>query len=136
MAEHIPNKYTEWGLTLLRIVTGFLFMPHGAQKLLGWFGGMGPSGPTASFPGLLWFAAVLEFFGGLGILLGVLTRPIAFVLSGFMAVAYFIAHAPRGFWPLLNRGETAVLYCFIYLLLAAAGGGPYTVERLWQKQAG
>jgi putative oxidoreductase len=135
MAQHITSKYTEGALTLLRIVTGFLLMPHGAQKLFGWFGGLGGSGASAPFPGLLWFAAVLEFFGGLGILLGVFTRPIAFVLSGQMAVAYFMAHASRGFWPLLNRGELAVLYCFIFLLLAAAGGGPYTVERLWQKQA-
>jgi putative oxidoreductase len=78
----------------------------------------------------------LEFFGGLGILLGVFTRPIAFVLSGFMAAAYFMGHAPKGFWPLLNRGELAVLYCFIFFLLAAAGGGPCTVERLWQKRSG
>ena len=136
MADQIPSKCTEWALTLLRVVTGFLFMPHGAQKLFGWFGGMGPGGASASFPGLIWFAGVLEFFGGLGILLGVFTRPIAFVLSGFMAVAYFMAHAPRGFWPLLNRGELAVLYCFTFLLLAAAGGGPYTLERLWQKRSG
>jgi putative oxidoreductase len=135
MAQHITSKYTAAALTLLRIVTGFLFMPHGAQKLFGCFGGMGGGGASAPFPGLLWFAGVLEFFGGLGILLGVFTRPIAFVLSGFMAAAYFMGHAPRGFWPLLNRGEMAVLYCFIFLLLAAAGGGPCTVERLWQKQA-
>jgi putative oxidoreductase len=136
MAQHITSNYAEGALTLLRIVTGFLLMPHGAQKLFGWLGGMGGSGASASFPGLLWFAAALEFFGGLGILLGVFTRPIAFVLSGEMAVAYFMAHAPRGFWPILNRGELAVLYCFIFFLLAAAGGGPYTVERLWQKRAG
>ena len=136
MAERIMSKTDEWALTLLRIVTGFLFLPHGAQKLFGWFGGMGGTGASAAFPGLLWFAGVLEFFGGLSILLGVFTRPIAFVLSGFMAVAYFMAHAPQGFLPLLNRGELAVLYCFIFLLLAAAGGGPYTVERLWQKKAG
>ena len=136
MADQIPSKYTEWALTLLRIVTGFLLMPHGAQKLFGWFGGMGGGGASAAFPGLLWFAGALEFFGGLGILLGIFTRPIAFVLSGFMAVAYFMAHAPQGFLPLLNRGELAVLYCFIFLLLAAAGGGPYTLKRLWQKRAG
>ena len=136
MAQHITSKYAEGALTLLRTVTGFLLMPHGAQKLFGWLGGMGGGGASASFPGLLWFAGVLEFFGGLGILLGVFTRPIAFVLSGFMSVAYFMAHAPQGFWPLLNRGELAVLYCFTFLFLAAAGGGPYTVERLWQKQAG
>lgn len=136
MAEAIQSKSTEWALTLLRIIAGFLFMPHGAQKLFGWFGGMGGSGTSASFLGLIWFAGVLEFFGGLGIFLGVFTRPIAFVLSGQMAVAYFMAHATRGFWPLLNRGEMAVLYCFVFLLLAAAGGGPYTLERWWQKQAG
>ncbi len=136
MAQHITSKYAEGALTLLRIVTGFLLMPHGAQKLFGWLGGMGGGGASASFPGLLWFAGALEFFGGLGILLGVFTRPIAFVLSGFMSVAYFMAHAPKGFWPLLNRGELAVLYCFTFLFLAAAGGGPCTVERLWQKRSG
>ena len=133
MAQHITSKYAEGALTLLRIVTGFLLMPHGAQKLFGWLGGMGPGGASAPFLGLIWFAGVFELFGGLGILLGVFTRPIAFVLSGFMSVAYFMAHAPQGFWPLLNRGELAVLYCFIFFLLAAAGGGPYTLAHLWQK---
>lgn len=84
----------------------------------------------------LWVAGVLEFYGGLGILLGVFTRPVALVLSGQMAVAYFMGHASRGFWPLLNRGELAVLYCFVFLLLAAAGGGPYALEHLWKKPAG
>jgi len=133
MAGRITSKTGEWALTLLRIVTGFLFMPHGAQKLFGWLGGMGGTGATASFPGLLWFAGVLESFGGLAILLGVFTRPIAFVLSGFMAAAYFMGHAPKGFWPVLNQGELAVLYCFIFLLLSAAGGGPLALERLWEK---
>ncbi len=136
MVEDIPSKNTEWPVTLLRIIAGFLFTPHGAQKLFGWFGGMGGSGASVAFPGLLWVAGVLEFFGGLGILLGVFKRPVAFVLAGMMAVAYFMAHASRGFWPLLNRGELAVLYCFVFLLLAAAGGGPYTLERLWKKSAG
>ncbi len=133
MAGRITSKTGEWALTLLRIVTGFLFMPHGAQKLLGWLGGMGGGGQTAPFLGLIWFAGVLEFFGGLAILLGVFTRPIAFVLSGFMAAAYFMGHAPKGFWPVLNQGELAVLYCFIYLLLSAAGGGPFALDRLWRK---
>ena len=135
MAERITSRTEMLALTLLRIVTGFLFMPHGAQILFGWFGGMGPGRASAPFLGLIWFGGVLEFLGGLGILLGVFTRPIAFVLSGQMAVAYFMAHAPRGFWPLLNQGELAVLYCFVFLLLAAAGGGPCSVERLWQKRA-
>ncbi len=133
MAGRITSKTGEWALTLLRIITGFLFIPHGAQKLFGWLGGMGGGGQTAPFLGLIWVAGGLEFFGGLAILLGVFTRPIAFVLSGFMAVAYFMGHAPKGFWPLLNQGELAALYCFVFLFLSAAGGGPHTLDRLWQK---
>jgi putative oxidoreductase len=119
---------------LLRIIAGFLFMPHGAQKLFGWLGGMGGTGASASFPDLIWVSGVLEFFGGLCILLGAWTRPVALLLSGQMAVAYFMGHASRGFWPLLNRGELAVLYCFVFLFLAAEGGGPFAVARLWQKR--
>jgi putative oxidoreductase len=129
------STYTTLTLTLLRIIAGFLFMPHGAQKLFGWLGGMGGTGAAASFPGLIWIAGALEFLGGLCILLGAWTRPVAFVLSGQMAAAYFMGHASRGFWPLVNSGELAVLYCFVFLFLAAAGGGPFTIERLWQKQA-
>jgi len=134
MTDRTASKSTALTLTLLRIIAGFLFMPHGAQKLFGWLGGMGGTGASASFPDVIWVAGVLEFFGGLCIVLGVWTRPVAFLLSGQMAVAYFLGHAAQGFWPLLNRGELAVLYCFIFLFLAAAGGGPFTVERLWQKQ--
>ena len=135
MIKHTASRYSPLALTLLRIIAGFLFMPHGAQKLFGWLGGMGGTGASASFPDLLWVTGVLEFFGGLCIVLGVWTRPVAFLLSGQMAAAYFMGHASRGFWPLLNRGELAVLYCFVFLFLAAAGGGPFTVERLWQKKA-
>jgi putative oxidoreductase len=73
-----------------------------------------------------------ELFGGLLLLLGLFTRPVAFVLSGLMAFAYFIAHAPQGFWPLLNRGELAALYCFVFLYLAAAGGGPWSLDQWWR----
>ena len=135
MIDRTANRVTPLALTLLRIIAGFLFTPHGAQKLFGWLGGIGGTGASASFPDLIWVAGVLEFFGGLCILLGVWTRPVAFLLSGMMAAAYFMGHASRGFWPLLNRGELAVLYCFVFLFLAAAGGGPFTVERLWQKKA-
>jgi len=79
---------------------------------------------------LMWFAGVMEFFGGLCVLLGLFTRPVAFLLSGEMAVAYFMGHAPRGFWPILNHGELAVLFCFIFLLLAVAGGGQFTLDKL------
>lgn len=135
MIKHTASRYSPVALTLLRIIAGFLFMPHGAQKLFGWLGGIEGTGASASFPNLMWVAGVLEFFGGLCLLLGVWTRPVAFLLSGMMATAYFMGHASRGFWPLLNRGELAVLYCFVFLFLAAAGGRPLTVEGLWQKKA-
>jgi putative oxidoreductase len=133
MIENIAHRYNSVTLPLLRIIVGFLFLPHGGQKLFGWWGGMGGAGTVASFPQLAWFAGVLEFFGGLCILLGIFTRPVAFLLSGEMAVAYFKAHAPGGFLPLVNRGELAVLYCFVFLFLATAGGGSFAVERLWHK---
>lgn len=122
-------------LNLLRIFTGFLFMPHGAQKLFGMFGGVGGQpGATVPLFSLKGLAGILEFFGGLAILLGLFTRPVAFVLSGLMAVAYFMAHAPKGFWPLLNRGELAAIYAFVFLFLAAAGGGDLSIDGLLRKK--
>jgi putative oxidoreductase len=113
-------------LSLLRIVTGFLFLPHGMQKLFS-YPSRSPGGkqPLMSLHGI---AGILEFFGAILIMLGLFTRPIAFVLSGLMAVAYFTAHAPQGFWPAKNQGETAVLYCFIFLYLCFAGGGPLSLD--------
>ena len=112
-------------LSVLRIVAGFLFMAHGTQKWLGF------PVPRAS-PTVLWslsgVAGLLELVGGFLLLLGLFTRPVAFVLSGLMAFAYFIAHAPQDFWPIVNRGELSVLYCFLFLYLAAAGGGPWSVD--------
>ncbi|MFQ5804725.1 MAG: DoxX family protein [Candidatus Methylomirabilales bacterium] len=137
MDGHPRSKYQSLGLNLLRIMTGFLFMPHGAQKLFGLFGGFGgQSGVTAPLFSLLGLAGCLEFFGGVAILLGLFTRPVAFILSGQMAVAYFMAHVPKGFWPVQNRGELAVLYSFVFLFLAAAGGGGLSVDRLLRKQKG
>ncbi|MFL6463021.1 MAG: DoxX family protein [Bryobacteraceae bacterium] len=119
-----------WMLSILRMVTAFLFMEHGGQKLFQF----PPSAhPMAHLPPLLLVAGVLEFFGGLFLLLGVFTRPVAFLLAGEMAVAYFMQHAPHGFWPLRNMGELAVLYCFVFLYLAVAGGGPWSLERLWHR---
>ena len=107
-------------LSILRIAAAFLFMQHGGQKLFNF----PPSPhPMPHLPVLMLVAGVLEFFGGLLVLVGLFTRPVAFVLAGEMAVAYFMAHAPRGLWPLLNMGELAVLDCFVFLYLAAAGGG-------------
>lgn len=119
---------TSWApqlLSVLRIITAFLFVQHGTQKWLA-FPVARPS-PT-EFWSLSGAAGLLELVGGFLLLFGVFTRPLAFVLSGLMAFAYFIAHAPQAFWPIVNRGELAVLYCFVFLYLAAAGGGPWSVD--------
>jgi len=119
-------------LSLMRIILAFLFIQHGGQKLFG-FPAARPGPPLELFS-LIGLAGVLEFFGGLLLLLGLFTRPVAFVLSGLMAAAYFMAHAPKGFWPTVNQGELAVLYCFVFLYLSAAGGGPWSLDRLWSKR--
>ena len=108
----------------LRIVAGFLFTLHGVQKL---FGGLGGNQVEAlmSQRGI---AGILEFFGGLLIMVGLFTRPVAFLVSGQMAVAYFIAHAPSGFWPIMNRGELAAFYCFTWLFFCAHGAGKYSID--------
>jgi putative oxidoreductase len=128
MADLNLAKWEPRLLSILRIVTGFLFMAHGAQKLFGFPGPM-QGGGRPSLLSLVGIGGILECFGGLLILLGLFTRPVAFILSGMMAVAYFMAHAPGGFWPLLNRGELAVLYCFVFLYLAVAGGGEWSLDR-------
>ena len=120
------SKWSPVLLSVLRIVTGFLFMQHGGMKLLG-FPGAGDH--KVELMSLMGFAGVLEFFGGALLLIGLFTRPVAFILSGEMAFAYFMAHAPQGFWPVLNMGEAAVLYCFIFLYLSAAGGGSWSLDR-------
>ena len=113
-------------LSALRIAAALTFMAHGTQKLFG-FPASGPQFPMMS---LLGAAGILETVGGLLMLLGLFARPVAFVLSGEMAVAYFTQHAPRGTWPLVNGGELAVLYCFLWLYFSAAGPGPWSVDGL------
>jgi putative oxidoreductase len=116
-------------LSILRIVTGFLVIEHGTQKWL-----LFPGGTTrATVEDLGGIAGLFELVGGALIIVGLFTRPVAFVLAGVMAFAYFIAHAPQGFWPILNMGELAVLYCFVFLYLAAAGGGPWSLDRALRK---
>ena len=126
------NAYIAWAprlLSVLRIVLGFLLIPHGLQKLFGMLGGN-----QAELTSLMGLAGVIELFGGILILIGLFTRPVAFLISGFMAFAYFMAHAPQGFLPLLNNGELAVAYCFLYLYLSAAGGGDWSLDRLIRKK--
>jgi putative oxidoreductase len=125
MIEFIAQRWAPRLLSVLRIVTAFMFMAHGAQKLLGIPVPM--ASPPALFS-LIGLAGTLELVGGALLLVGLFTRPVAFILSGEMAFAYFIAHAAGGFWPLLNRGELAALYCFVFLYLAAAGGGPWSLD--------
>ena len=113
----------------LQSVGAFLFICHGTQKAFGF-----PSAePRPGVPlfSLLGLASGLEIIGGTLLLLGLFTRPVAFLLSGEMAVAYFMVHAPRGFWPLVNHGERAVLFCFTWLFFAAAGAGPWSLDAAW-----
>jgi putative oxidoreductase len=113
--------------SLVRIMVGFTFSLHGWQKLFGAFGGLGGFQPPLS--SMLGAAGVIETIGGALIILGLFTRPVAFVLAGEMAIGYFRTHAPRGFWPLTNGGELAVFYCFFFLWLSAAGPGPWSIDR-------
>jgi putative oxidoreductase len=127
--------YATWSprlLSVMRIVIAFLFLQHGGQKLFDF--PIAKSGPPLELFSLVGLAGVLELFGGLLLLIGLFTRPVAFVLSGMMAVAYFMAHAPRGFLPIVNQGELAVLYCFVFLYLATAGGGPWGLDWLFGKR--
>jgi putative oxidoreductase len=114
-----------WVYAVLRIVTGFLFVPHGLQKLFGMFGATAV--PLASLRGV---AGVIEVVGGTLVAIGLFTRPAALLCSGQMAVAYFYVHAPQASWPIQNRGELAALYCFVFLYIAARGAGPLSADRL------
>jgi putative oxidoreductase len=127
MIERTVSKYAPYLYVLLRIVAGLLFACHGAQKLFGAFGGVG--GHTVPLFSLMGLAGCIELVGGLLIALGLLTRVAAFVASGEMACAYFLQHFPRGFWPIQNGGELAVLNCFLFLYIAANGAGVWRVGR-------
>lgn len=118
-----PEKIS---INFLRIVAGFLFWQHGAQKL---FGMLGRDAPVDFFT-LMGLAGILEVVGGVLLVLGLFTRPVAFILSGQMAWAYFSSHAPNGFWPIMNRGELAALYSFLFLYIAARGGGAFSLDGL------
>jgi putative oxidoreductase len=125
------DRFAPYALSILRIMAGLLFFEHGLAKLFGF----PPHGQMPAFMALEWLAGTIEFTGGALVALGLLTRPAALLMSGEMAIGYFLDHAPRSFFPLLNGGDTAVLYCFIFLYLVFAGAGPLSLDALiWRKR--
>ncbi len=130
-SKGIVSRWTSWApyfQAILRIVTGLLFMQPGAAKLFAFPAAVMPGGGTAAPLSLPGIAGILELVGGALIVLGLFTRPAAFIVSGEMAVAYFMAHAPQGFWPILNHGEPAIYYCFLWLYFSAAGAGAWSLD--------
>jgi putative oxidoreductase len=126
----MPRRFESYALSVARIVIGFLFLSHGLQKWFGWFGGLGGHGATAPYLSKLWTAGVIETVGGSLMMVGLFVAPVAFILCGEMAVAYFTQHAPRGLWPIQNGGELAVLYCFFFLYACTSGGGTWSLDHL------
>ena len=129
---------TTWSprlLSVLRIVAGLLFLQHGSQKLLGL-----PFPPANGLPAMgtiFWWGGIIELVGGILVMIGLFTRPVAFVLSGQMAVAYWMFHAPRGLFPLStngNQGELAIVYCFVFLFIAVAGAGIWSIDAALKRQ--
>ena len=123
----------EWApqlLSVLRIVVAFLYFQVGSAKWFAFPAAIMPGGGTAPVGSLVWFAGIIEVVGGTFLVLGLFTRPVAFILSGEMAFAYFIGHFPNGFWPVLNQGAPAVFYCFTFLYFSAAGAGPWSLDAL------
>jgi putative oxidoreductase len=130
---NLVARWTSWAPQLrsvLRIVAAFMFMLSGTSKLFAFPVGIPPDGGTAPMMSQAWIGGFLEVFGGLLLLLGLFTRPVAFLLAGEMAVAYFQFHAPNSFWPTVNGGVAAVLYCFLWLYLSAAGPGPWSLDAM------
>jgi len=125
------ERWKSWSpqlLSILRIVIAFLFIQYGTTKWFAFPAAIMPGGGTAAAWSLPWIAAVLEVIGGSLLLFGLFTRPVAFILAGEMAVAYFLGHAGQGFWPILNQGAPAVFYCFAFLYFSAAGPGPWSLD--------
>ena len=131
MADQLQTEWAPRILSITRIVAALIFMAHGTAKLLGF----PPSEfPTPEFMSLMWIGGMLEIVGGALLAIGLFTRPVAFILSGEMAVAYWMFHAPKSVFPLLNGGDAAILYCFLFLYIAFAGGGPWSVDGLLKRK--
>lgn len=128
------DKFSTPLLSVLRIVSALLFIAHGTTKLFSFPATEMFATPPEAMT-LMWFAGVLEAFGGALLLIGLFTRPIAFVLSGMMAVAYWTVHATQSFYPVQNGGDAAILFCFVFLYIAAAGGGPWSVDSALSKKS-
>jgi putative oxidoreductase len=127
------GRWRTWSpflLSVLRIVSAFVFIQFGSAKVLAFPAAVMPGGGTAPLTTQAGVAGTLEMVGGTLLLLGLFTRPVAFVLSGEMAFAYFIGHAPQGFWPVLNQGSPAILFCFLWLYVSSAGPGPWSIDAL------
>ena len=136
----LGGRWAAWAPRLrsvLRMAAAFVFITYGTSKLFAWPAALMPNGATAKLASLVGVAGALETAGGLLLLVGLFARPVAFVLSGEMAVAYFRSHAPRGFlWPLFNQGTPAVLFCFIWLYISAAGPGPWSLDAMRKTATG
>jgi putative oxidoreductase len=131
--DALAERWAPRVLSLLRIVAALLFIEHGTQKLVGF-----PAAPASGFPemlSLLWWQAIIEIVGGVLLLVGLFTRLTALILAGDMAFAYWIVHAPKGFFPALNGGDAAVLYCFVFLYIACAGPGPWSLDGSVQRKS-
>lgn len=127
----LAARWSSWApqlLSLLRIVAAFLFLQYGSAKLFAFPAAVMPDGGTAPLWSLGWYAGALELAGGAFLLVGLFTRPVAFLMAGLMAVAYFKGHAPGAFWPVLNGGAPAVIFCFAWLYISAAGAGPWSLD--------